>query len=969
MSIKQFIVSAVAVLGVGFMGQASAYDYQQVKGDMMQSRIYTLKNGLTVYMSVNKEKPRIQTYIAVRTGSRNDPHETTGLAHYLEHLMFKGTQQFGTSSYEKELPYLNDIERRYEAYRKVTDPAERKRLYHQIDSVSQIAAQYNIPNEYDKLMSSIGAEGTNAYTSNDVTCYVEDIPSNEVDNWARIQSDRFQNMVIRGFHTELEAVYEEYNISLAKDSRKEWAAYNAKMYPGHPYGMQTTLGTGEHLKNPSITNIKNYFKRYYCPNNVAICMSGDFDPDKVIAIIDKYFGSWKANPTLSRPEYAPVPALTAPADTTVVGQEAENVMLGWRFDAAASMQQDTLDVIADMLSNGKAGLFDLDLDQKMMYLGGAAFTYPLAEYSSFIVEGLPKEGQTLDQVRDLMLGEIDKLKRGEFADDLLPSVINNMKLKAYNEMESNDSRASKFVDAFINQQKWSDVVGRLDRISHITKEQIVSFARRHFLDNYVAVYKRQGIDSTQKKIDKPQITPIPANRDKQSPFVAEIVSSKVEPIAPVFVDFKRDLTFGKTKKGLPVQYVKNTSNGLFALQFTFNFGTEADKRLNLAAGYLDYLGTSTMTAEQLKQQFYKLACSYNVSAGRDKVKITLSGLDENKAEALKLMEQFFANAKVDTAAWQQFVALEKKSREVNKLNQSANFSALYSYAVYGKYNPYLNQMTGAELDSANPADLVKLITTLPRYKHSVQYYGPDELTRVIALIDKNHHAAKKLAEVPAGRQYEEQATTQNEVLIAPYKAKNIFMRQYNNSGTAWTPEREPVAAMFNEYFGGGMNTVVFQELRESRGLAYNAYAAYVTPSRKGHPEFAMTHIISQNDKMMDCIRTFNAIIDTVPQSERAFALAKQALQKRIATERTTKTAIFSKYAQAQALGIDYDINRTIYEALPKITLQDVVKFEQENMAHKPYRYIILGDEENLDMESLGKIGPVKHITTDEIFGF
>ena len=223
--------------------------------------------------------------------------------------------------------------------------------------------------------------------------------------------------------------------------------------------------------------------------------------------------------------------------------------------------------------------------------------------------------------------------------------------------------------------------------------------------------------------------------------------------------------------------------------------------------------------------------------------------------------------------------------------------------------------------------------------------------------------------MPAGRQYEEQTTTQNEVLIAPYKAKNIFMRQYNNSGTAWTPEREPVAAMFNEYFGGGMNTVVFQELRESRGLAYNAYAAYVTPSRKGHPEFAMTHIISQNDKMMDCIRTFNAIIDTVPQSERAFALAKQALQKRIATERTTKTAIFSKYAQAQALGIDYDINRTIYEALPKITLQDVVKFEQENMAHKPYRYIILGDEENLDMESLGKIGPVKHITTDEIFGF
>ena len=968
MNLKRLFISAVAAIALSFNALAQTYTYKEVKGDMMQSRIYTLKNGLTVYLSVNKEKPRIQTYIAVRTGSRNDPHETTGLAHYLEHLMFKGTTHFGTSDYAKELPYLNDIERRYEEYRKVTDPAQRKLLYHQIDSVSQLAAQYNIPNEYDKLMSSIGAEGTNAYTSNDVTCYVEDIPANEVENWARIQSDRFQDMVIRGFHTELEAVYEEFNISLAKDSRKEWAAYNAKMYPGHPYGMQTTIGTQEHLKNPSITNIKNYFKRYYCPNNVAICMSGDFDPDKVIATIDKYFGGWKSNPNLSRPEYAPVPTLTAPTDITVIGQEAENVMLGWKFDRAASLQQDTLNVIAEMLSNGKAGLFDLNLDQKMQYLGGAAFAYPLAEYSSLIVEGLPKEGQTLEQVRDLMLGEIEKLKRGEFSDDLLPSVINNMKLDAYKEMEDNDSRASKFVDAFINGQEWSDVVGRLDRISHITKQQIVDFANRHLLNNYVAVYKRQGVDSTVKKIDKPQITPIPSNRDKQSAYVAEIANAKAEPIQPVFVDFKRDITFGKTKKGLPVQYIKNNTNGLFALQFTFNFGIEADKRLNTAAGYLDYLGTDKMTADQLKQQFYKLACSYSVSASRNKTTITLSGLDENKVEALKLMEQFLANAKADADAWKQFVALEKKAREMNKLNQSANFSALYSYGIYGPYNPYRNKMTAEELDNANPADLVKLISSLVNYKHEVAYYGPTDLKQVIALVDKNHRAAKKLADVPAGREYEEQLTKENEILIAPYQAKNIYMRQYNNNGTQWTPEREPVVAMFNEYFGGGMNTVVFQELRESRGLAYNAFAAYVTPSRKGHPEFAMTHIISQNDKMMDCIRTFNAIVDTVPQSERAFALAKQALMKRIATERTTKTAIFAKYAQAKELGIDYDINRTIYEALPNITLQDIVKFEQENMAHKPYRYIILGDEKNLDIKALEQIAPIKRVSTEEIFG-
>ena len=264
----------ICLLVLGMTALAKDYKYTTVKGDPMQVRIYTLDNGLKVYLSVNKEKPRIQTYIAVRTGSRNDPHETTGLAHYLEHLMFKGTKTFGTSDPVKEAPLLDEIEQRYEKYRKLTDPAARKQAYHEIDSVSQLAARYNIPNEYDKLMASIGSEGSNAYTSNDVTCYVEDIPSNEVENWAKIQSDRFQNMVIRGFHTELEAVYEEYNIGLANDGEKEWDALNAKLFPTHPYGTQTTIGTQQHLKNPSITNIKNYFHRYYVPNNVAICMAG-----------------------------------------------------------------------------------------------------------------------------------------------------------------------------------------------------------------------------------------------------------------------------------------------------------------------------------------------------------------------------------------------------------------------------------------------------------------------------------------------------------------------------------------------------------------------------------------------------------------------------------------------------------------------------------------------------------------------
>lgn len=963
------ITTAIVCAAMALSVSAKDYKYQSVSGDKLNTRIYTLDNGLKVYLSVNKEEPRIQTYIAVRTGSRNDPAETTGLAHYLEHLMFKGTKSFGTSDPEREAPLLDSIQSRFEQYRHITDPAKRKAFYHAIDSISQLAAKYNIPNEYDKLMSSIGAKGTNAYTSSDLTCYTEDIPNNEVDNWARIQADRFMNMVPRGFHTELEAVYEEYNIGLSSDMEKVITALDAKLFPKHPYGTQTTIGTQEHLKNPSLVNIKNYFKQYYVPNNVAICMAGDFDPDDVIATIDKWFGSWKKSETFAYPQFAPVRELTAPADTTVIGQEAESLMLGWKFDGGASAQADTLEVISEMLSNGTAGLYDLDVNQPMTCKGVGAFMYKRRDYSSLIVNGQPNEGQSLDAVKTIMLEEISKLRSGNFDDDLLQSVVSNMKLKHYKDMESNEARAYSFVEAFVNGRKWDEAVGFLDRISHISKKQIVDFANRHLLDNYAAVYKKMGTDSTQKKIDKPQITGIPANRDKQSQFVADIMASKPEPIQPRFVDFKRDITFGKTKKGLPVAYVQNTTNGTFTMAYRFELGDENDKWLSIAAQYWDYIGTDKLSAKQLKQEFYKLACSYSINVDKDNVTFMLTGLDENKAKAMALFEDCIANAKADKDAYDKYTDLILKNRKDIKLDQVHNFNALSAYAIYGKYNPWRNVPDSAELKSMDPNVLIGKIQGLKAYEHSLLYYGPDTEKGIVTLADKLHKTAKKLSPAPKGQPYAEQTTPTNEVLIAPYEAKNIYMTQYRNEGRAWNPQNVPVIKLFNEYFGNSMNAVVFQELRESRALAYNASAYYRFPWRSNGTEYVTTFIISQNDKMNDCIRTFKSIIDTIPQSQKAFELAKQSLAKKLASERTTKFGIIEAWLYAKQRGIDYSLNEMTYRVLPNITLADMVKFEKETMAGKTYRYIVLGDEKNLDMSVLEKIGPIKRISTEEVFGY
>ena len=965
MKIKQILL----VFGLLAVLPLSARDYEQVAGDLTKTRIYTLDNGLKIYLSVNKEKPRIQTYIAVRTGSKNDPAETTGLAHYLEHLVFKGTKQFGTNNPTAEAPLLDEIEQRYEVYRKLTDPAARKQAYHEIDSVSQLAAKYFIPNEYDKLMAAIGAQGTNAFTSDDVTCYTEDIPSNEIENWAKIQADRFQHMVIRGFHTELEAVYEEYNLYLTDDGDKIFSALGKKLTPTHPYGTQTTIGTQDHLKNPSITNIKNYFTKWYVPNNVAICMAGDFDPDKTVAILEKYFGQWKPGADVRQPVFPVQHPLTAPTDTTVIGQQAEQVWMGWLAKKASDLQCDTLAVIEDMLSNGKAGIFDLNLNQQMKVQMAGGGVQTQQDYSRFLLIGMPKPGQTLEEVRQLMLAELDNLKKGNFSDDLLPSVINNKKLSYQKALDNNLWRVRQHMNAFINGESWQQHTAQIDRISRMTKQQIVDFANRFFTNGYATVFKRQGVDSLQKKIDKPAITPIPTNRDQVSQFVKDIQNSKVEPIEPQFVDFKRDLTVTKTKKKLPMLYKQNTDNQLFNLTFRYDFGNEADNRYATAANYLDYVGTDKLTAAEIKQQFYKLACNYSINVHADILNISLSGLDENMLPALQLLEQVLQHAKADQQSYDQFVAITLKDRNDAKSNQRSCFQYLYQYGIYGPHNQWRDEMTAEQLRSADPQQLLDLLKGLSSLQHTVLYYGPKTEKELDNCLTKNYKTAKKLGTVPEGKPYITQPTPQNEVWIAPYDAKNIYMRMYHNEGRDFNPDETATVTLFNEYYGGGMNGIVFQELREARGLAYSASALYARVSKKNQKEYYYTNIITQNDKMMDCVRQFHQILDTIPQSEAAFRIAKDAVQKQLASQRTTKFGIISHYLNMQRLGLDYDINEKVYRDLQNITLQDIVRFEQQQMAHKPYRYLILGDEKELDIPALEKIAPIRRLTLEEIFGY
>ena len=639
---RVFLLVAAAVLSL-VVTSCSKYRYEEVADDPLHSRIYTLDNGLKVYMTVNGEAPRIQTYIAVRVGSKNDPLETTGLAHYFEHLMFKGTESFGTQDYEAERPMLDEIERLFEVYRTTTDADERRAIYARIDSVSQEASKLAIPNEYDKLMSAIGANGTNAFTSQDMTVYVEDIPSNQIDNWAKIQADRFKNPVIRGFHTELETIYEEKNMSLTQDSRKVWEAMDAALFPNHPYGTQTVLGTQEHLKNPSITNVRNYHKTYYVPNNMAVCVSGDFEPDEMVATIEKYFGDMQPNPNLPKLQFEPEKPITTPVVKEVYGLEAANVMLGWRLPGANDKSTDISDIVGSILYNGQAGLIDLDLNQQQKVLSAYGYASTQPDYSSFLVAGRPKTGQSLDEVRDLLLEEVAKLREGDFDEKLIEATINNYKMQLMRSFEENDSRAILYVYSFISGADWADEVARLDRMSKITKQDVVEWANKYLgPESYAIIYKREGKDPDEQKIAAPKITPIVTNRDSQSEFLSEIQTSQVQPIEPVFVDYKKDMSQFEAQPGIDVLYKKNETNDIFTLIYVFNTGTENDPALNLAFNYLSYLGTDKMTAEEIASEMYDIACSFYMNAGANQSSIQITGLSENMGKAMEIVEGLIA---------------------------------------------------------------------------------------------------------------------------------------------------------------------------------------------------------------------------------------------------------------------------------------------------------------------------------------
>lgn len=946
----------------------NGYTYEVVTNDPIQVRMYTLKNGLKVYISPNADEPRLATLIAVRAGSTSDPRETTGLAHYFEHMMFKGTDKIATLDWEKEKQVLDQISDLFEQQRATNDPDLKRAIYHQIDSMSQIAATYVAPNEYDKLVSSLGAKRTNAGTSYESTVYINDIPTNEFEKWLKLESERFQNMILRLFHTELETVYEEFNMYQDRDRSRANKAMMESLFPTHPYGTDV-IGLPEHLKNPSMVNIYKFAETWYRSNNMAIAIAGDIDPDEAIVKIDQYFGAMEPNPDLPKIESPKEKPIPEPIVKEVIGPDAESVALAFRFDGKNSKDHKFVTLIDMILSNSQAGLIDIDLNQKQLVLRSGSYAYFLRDYGMHQFSGQPRQGQTLEEVKDLLLAELEKVKKGEFDDWMIEAVINDMRIGAIRSQESNFSRVYQLVDVFISNTPYKDKLAFADELEKITKQDIMNFAKEKYNDNYVVVYKRTGENKDLVKVEKPVITPVEINRNDQSEFYKSFVAERTENIKPAFVDFKNEIQTGKLSSGVEVNYINNATNELFNLQYIIDMGTDNNLRLPLAVEFLPYLGTDKFTPEDLQKEFFKYGLSMNVYSGNDRCYVNITGLQKYFEKGVELLEHVMTSVQPEQEAYTEYANGILKKRRDAKLNKNTIlWSGLVNYGKYGPLNPFTNIIKEEELININPAELTQLITELSSYKHRLFYYGNEELQAVIPVIDKYHSVPGELKPYPPAMAYSELSTDKKQVYLVHYDMSQVNIVLLSK-GPAYNPELIPPARLFGEYFGRGLSSIVFQEIREARGLAYSAYCEFATPAKMDRSHYVTAFVGTQSDKLKDATGAMLGLMNDMPGAQKQFDLAKESIAKQIESERIIKTNIFWTYQRNLDLGIDYDNRKDVYNYVQNASLEEFSTFFDDNIKGGKYAVLIMGNKNQLDANVLRQLGAVQELTLEEIFGY
>ncbi len=963
--ISKISVRAIALAVTVLLAGPSAWaGYHRVNAsnpeDPMDVHVYRLDNGLTVYLTENHQKPRFYSEIAVRAGSKHDPADATGLAHYLEHLLFKGTQEFGTLDYAQEKPYLDKIQALYEQHFIEDDADERRAIYAEINRLALEASAFAIPGELDKVYNSMGQSHLNAHTSDEETVYKVGLPSNRLRQWAAMESARFVNPVFRLFHTELETVYEEKNRSIDNKGRVINNAVSNLLFKKHPYGQQKTIGEVEHLKRPSLVHIRNYFDTYYVPNNMAISISGDIDIEETMKIIDENFGSWERKdlPEAKTWEEAPLVG----AERVSVNYKAEEyVQLAFRTVRHGHPDEEALTLLDFILDNSVAGLINLNLNQQQKVRQAGAYH---AFYNDYGVEqfyGVPKEGQTLEEVEQLLLDQVEMIKRGEFEEWIIPAIINDFKMNDKRGLEMDFMRVQRMTNSFLAFDDWDHTVGKIARMEAVTRDEVIEVAKRYFVGNYVAGYRRDAQQDL-PSIEKPKIDPVPIDPSKQSEFAKNILGLPFDQIEPVFVDSTKDYTVVEADTGVKLYYAPNPVNDLFSFSIQVEFGTHEDNTIAIATQLLDKSGIEGISSLDLQKEWYKLGSSFAIGAGENETFIQITGLDEKFEETLGLMLQLVTNPVSDPAVLEELKKIILVRREDAKKEPRTIARALSEYVRYGDDSYYLRMLPADALEKLTVDELNQVIQNLLKFKHTITYTGSLPLDSVLEILARKHPTPGSLNEPPAHRFRRARRAEGTEIFLYNKASAQSQVRIEFPDGV-YTAEDGASVELYNQYFGGGMSSIVFQELRESRGLAYSAQARYVKGGRVNDENLMIGVIQCQTDKTSDALAAFFDLFDEMPQSEERFEETSQAIINVYRTSPIGFRNVLGSVRGWERLGLDGDPREKRFAQVESAEMSSMLDFYSTHIKGKPKLVSIVGESSKIDLDALAKLGTV--ITVDE----
>lgn len=951
------------------LAEALPAEYKLLHGpdpkDPMQAHIYQLDNGLTVYLTQNKEEPRFYAEIAVRAGSKHDPQDATGIAHYLEHMLFKGSKKIGTLDYEREKVHLDRIEELYEQHFGETDPAKRAAIYAQINAENQRAAAYAIPNELDRLYTAMGERGLNAHTWVEETVYKVELPANRLAQWAKTEAERFHEPVFRLFQTELETVYEEKNRALDNKGRVIRQAVQEQLYKVHPYRV-TTLGTVAHLKNPSLKRMYEFYHAYYVPNNMAIFISGDIDLDETIQLIEREFSLWQRSDLPPFPAY-PEPALSQVERVEVQYPGEEYVLLAFRTAQRTHEDAEALQILDMILDNATAGLINLNLNQQQQVREAGSYPYLLNDYGAQYLWGIPKQGQTLEEVEALLLAQLDLLKAGQFEDWIIPAIVTDFKKSVKQGQENNRSRVGFMRDSFLGFEEWRHAVRALDRMAQIEKRDIVAVANTYFNGGYVAGYRRDG-EQDIPEIAKPPLDKIDIDAARQSAFFAAIMAMPFAEIEPTYLVPERDFTTRELAGGNKLYYVRNPLNDLFDFSIAIDLGSLTENRLPIARELLDKSGTARFTAEALKKEWYKLGTDFRMSVGDQETTISISGLDDHFAASLALLSELMRGPTTDDATLAELQAILIARRDDALKDHRTIHEALYRYHRWGDLAYYRRVLSNEEVRALGRQELIDLLSGLLSHRQTLSYTGSQTIEEVQAILAQHYSLPVSPVEPPP---YQVLAFTQPEQTQIYFFDKEMAQAlvRIEYVDVPYQAALEPAVELFNDYFYGGMAGIVFQEIREARALAYSVGALYFNGRDKADYNYMVGGMGTQADKTPEAVAAFVGLLDDIPASPERFAAAQLSVLNQYRTERLGFHSVLGAVRGWERKGLAGDPRTGRFEQIQASTLNAVLEFYRQHVQGRPKLISITGDKSKMDLEALAAQGAIIELGLEDLFAF